>query len=233
MSDFSSEQGGHTLQEQQIHARSLQTDLINLGTGISQMTISAPSNAIASVVENAESKHNVDDYGRNIAALALSSTAPDGTNKNESHYCCICLEAYEEAHAAQEAHTAFEITACSHMVGKSCLSRWLNCPSPNANTCPYCRKQLFERPESQPSQIDTLEEVTQLWTRVEHTMAKLLQLCEQRRERFGCQGTIGGVLREFLKEVNYEFFLNDVGCCLEYVEGPEPWVLLRSVDWHA
>lgn len=210
--------------EQQIRARSLQTDLIDLLTRMDQMTISASSNVTTTALKNAESDHNVEDYGRDIPPRAIVSTALDGRN-NETN-CCICLEPYSEAHAA------FEITACQHVVGKACLSSWLNCTSLNANTCPHCRKSLFSRPESLPSQLNTLEVFTQLWTRVKQTMAQLVELCEQRQERSGYQATVGRFLRDLLNEVKYEFFLSDVNYCLEYLEGSPPWVLLRSVSWH-
>lgn len=244
--------------DQQIYAKSLQADLINTLTHIHQMSNFASSDITATAVENFISNHNVDDYGHELPPLdnaagldgairledgsglkaakrledaeASMGTSPDGTNNNESH-SCVCLEPYGEA------HTALEITACSHLVGKPCLTRWLNSTCPNANTCPYCRHPLSSRSNAQPSQIDTQDEGTQMWTQVEQTVAKLVrlcvQLCTQRREQYEGECTLGGVLEDVLNEVNFEFFLNDVGYCLEYMEATELWVLVRCVEWHS
>ena len=223
--------------EQQACIKLLQTDLTEYLTRIYRITTFASSPVTTTAVENAESDHNVDDYGCDVRAIG--STAPDGTD-NESH-CGICLEPYEEAHTedvhpeevqTEEVHIAFEIAACSHRVGKSCLSHWLNCTTPNANTCPYCRQTLFSRPEPQPPERNTLLEVMQLWIQVEQTITELMEFCEQWQDRLDCQAAIHGFLQDVLSEVNYDFFLNDVGYCLEYLEEPKPWVLVRSVDWH-
>lgn len=256
MADVSSECGSRVSQDldqaQQTRTRSLRTDLINLLTRMYHMTIFASSDVTDAAIEDADAAYNVDDYGRDISLLddaaglndsAALERAPrletaarfedKGTttstsldDRSDRAHCCICLELFSESHAA------FEIIACGHMVGKSCLSRWLNCTSPNANTCPCCRKQLFERPQPQPSHVSTLEEATQLWGEVEQTMAELLQLCEQRQRHFMPQVTIGALLVPVLNQVNYDLFLDDVGYFLEYEEGRVPSVLSHTVHWH-
>lgn len=79
------------------------------------------------------------------------------------------------------------------------------------------------------AQFQTLEAFNKLWDRVGQTMAHLEDLCEQRR--FGPQAATQFV-GDFLLEVNYECFLNDIGYCVKYAGAAPLAVRVRRVNWH-
>jgi hypothetical protein len=58
--------------------------------------------------------------------------------------CSICLEYINKEHKHE--------TGCTHIFHKSCINKWLE----QHNTCPNCRKELYEQKESEPD-VEDLE----------------------------------------------------------------------------
>lgn len=196
-------------------AASLQAELARLLTHIKH---SAWSNVH---FENIGPDHNVDDYGRDIYLRDCSYTQLD--DRDDKSRCCICLEPYTAA------HTAFEITACKgrHIVGKSCLSTWLNGTTLNANTCSQCRVELFERRALRPA----IEPNNEAYSRLLRALDTFRNLERLRNELFGPESA-AGFLWNVIYGVNYESFQNDTHLCLDHVDGPRPRLGIRGVSLH-
>lgn len=59
------------------------------------------------------------------------------------HDCYICndpLNVNIHTNATEKHHATVRIGVCGHMHGKECLSAWLD----TGNSCPTCKRQLFE-----------------------------------------------------------------------------------------
>lgn len=214
--------------EQQSCARKIRTEFIHVLTRMDELVASYWSNIRDTAIEIISTGRNVEDFGRDISPQETDNSALDGRN-DESH-CCVCLEPY------QAAHTPFEITACRHSVGKACLSAWLNCTSLNPNTCPCCRKELFQRLDlhlaaSMAAQFGD-PEWFELCIRISKAKRHFERLGELREQLLGHRAAV-----EFLgcivHEVNFEFFENDVNYCLEYVSESPQRVGIRIVNWHS
>ncbi|KAF1923633.1 uncharacterized protein M421DRAFT_310604 [Didymella exigua CBS 183.55] len=200
-------------------AKSLQAEIINVLTRTDQLRRYARSGV---TFENVGPDHNVNDYGRDVILHNSSSAVSDG--RDDRSRCCFCLEPYSTI------HTAFEITACAHSVGKACLSTWLNSSSLNANTCPHCREELFERRARRPAAHPNDGELEQLDTRFWREIDRLWELAKSRDE-LGPEAATR-FFRSVIAEINYTFFENDVSFCLEYVGGPRSTLNIQSGSWH-
>lgn len=112
-------------------------------------------------IEDSHAECDIDVYGRVLteselndmqAALKREAEQPNlamlDVHCDHRMRCAFCYEAYE-AH-----HSAFQLDACTHIVGRECMETWLGCPHRHGPTCPHCRQILFEVPET-PSTPDT------------------------------------------------------------------------------
>jgi hypothetical protein len=77
--------------------------------------------------------------------LGLEKVKPSETHMSQD--CSICTKslAVHHNHSSPQSklrgyHTAVRITSCGHMHGKNCLNAWLDV----GNTCPTCKRTLFE-----------------------------------------------------------------------------------------
>jgi hypothetical protein len=100
-------------------------------------------------LENVGADHDVDDFGRDVAARSVISTSGEVDENDHSQDCCICLEAYDT-----DLHPGFQVKECGHIIGKSCLATWLNSISKNSNLCPHCRSKLCERRPRRPKPLE-------------------------------------------------------------------------------
>ncbi|KAH6865803.1 hypothetical protein BKA58DRAFT_471741 [Alternaria rosae] len=67
------------------------------------------------------------------------------SHAHASQDCTICRHALalhltKSKSAESKLHSAVRITACGHMIGQECLDAWLDV----GNTCPTCKRLLFE-----------------------------------------------------------------------------------------
>jgi hypothetical protein len=128
-------------------------------------------------LENVGADHNVDDFGRDISNdSAVLSADDEGDANDRSQPCCICLDAYDI-----ELHPRFLLNACNHIIGKPCLTTWLNGISQNSNLCPHCRTKLCERRPRRPKPVDPAiaAEKARLWQRLvefSHLMMDMYRL---------------------------------------------------------
>ena len=82
------------------------------------------------------------------AAIDFLSTLPlvNLAQLPENHRDCeICFEGFSSIREQSE-NIALECAAslpCGHIIGRFCLARWVH-PCKNDNTCPFCRRKLFE-----------------------------------------------------------------------------------------
>ena len=111
---------------------SLQIEIVRQ---LTQLELLLPSPAKVMELENVGPDHNVNDFGRSLS-LTMATASDD---RDQSQRCYICLQVYTAL------HPAFTTTKCSHIIGKPCLTCWLNNTSRNANLCPHCRTPLCER----------------------------------------------------------------------------------------
>lgn len=100
----------------------------------------------------AASRARIDTFLESLPALSLTDLPEDNIE------CPICTEPYR---VSRNSDIPVRLP-CSHIVGKDCLSKWLNSSVRNANnnTCPLCRAILFNRysPTVEP-RIPTVHEV--------------------------------------------------------------------------
>lgn len=85
--------------------------------------------------------------------LGLEHIKP--THSHASQDCPICLDPLEvrPSHAkdtSSKLHPAVRIIACRHLLGKDCLDAWLQV----GNTCPTCKRFLFEATDDPITQRD-------------------------------------------------------------------------------
>lgn len=100
----------------------------------------------------AASRAKIDTFLESLPALSLADLPEDNME------CPICTEAYR---VSQDGDLPVKLS-CSHIIGKDCLSKWLNSSVRNANNnaCPKCRTVLFtrHRPVSEP-RVPTVQEI--------------------------------------------------------------------------
>ena len=100
-------------------------------------------------------------------------------------HCDICHEPFDEEHVATRIRG---LNQCQHIFGSTCLQKWIDSNSPQANSCPKCREVLFIQPAARTTFVagmrasnafnyleninslehrwlfvNTLREVTSLW----------------------------------------------------------------------
>lgn len=85
----------------------------------------------------AASRAKIDTFLESLPALSLADLPEDNME------CPICTEPYR---VSQDGDIPVRLS-CSHIIGKDCLSKWLNSSLRNANNdrCPTCRTVLFTR----------------------------------------------------------------------------------------
>jgi hypothetical protein len=198
----------------------LQADIIRILTRMDQMHTALWTDV---ELENVGPDHDVDDYGFEVTPRDSRSTTLDPYD--DTSHCCICLVPYTSA------HTAFEITACRHTVGKACLSTWLNGTSLNANTCPQCRAELFKRRDLQPVAHSNDAEFAQLDIELLRAMDIFGELERLQDEMFGPEAA-AEFFEKLTREINYNFFENDISFMVVSEDGTRPVLGVRRVDWH-
>ncbi|USP81474.1 hypothetical protein yc1106_08748 [Curvularia clavata] len=77
--------------------------------------------------------------------LGLEAIQPSPLHTSQD--CSICTKPLamqpspaQEEYSNSKLHAAVRITACSHIVGEECLDAWLD----TGNSCPICRRELFD-----------------------------------------------------------------------------------------
>lgn len=201
-------------------AQSLQGEIIHQLTCLKRLRDASSTDV---ELENVGADHNVDDHGHE-ASPRNSSIEPDECHQRRR--CCICLESYTAD------HPAFQITRCKHVVGKTCLSTWLNGTTLNANSCPHCRKVLCARRPRQPADFPGTDESNRIGTRLKCALELLGELERLQNEIFGAAAA-AEFLGKAIDGVNYEFFVNDIDYYLDYEAAPRPRWGVRMVDWHS
>jgi hypothetical protein len=185
-----------------------------------------PSPARDVQLENVGPDHTVDDYGHNVTTCESNAKSfPD--EYDHTNRCCICLEAYTTQ------HTAFLITQCKHIIGKSCLSQWLNSTWKNANLCPHCRTSLCERRARQPVDITSMmvSEQRYITDRLQRVIFMMGDVEMLYGELFGTNVAFE-LLKGAIDTLNYRLFENDIGFCLEYEAAAAFRWGVRRVNWH-
>ncbi|PVI01941.1 hypothetical protein DM02DRAFT_727501 [Periconia macrospinosa] len=84
---------------------------------------------------NLDSEDRRDLCTRFLSRLPVANRSVDGAYED-----CFCGEAYGSlCHAPL-------VLPCHHVFGRKCLREWIKSGNQNSNTCPMCRRELFERP---------------------------------------------------------------------------------------
>ena len=184
---------------------------------------------------------------------ALMNESDDGYDDEDSEdrRCSICIEPY-----IIDTHRAFRLTACGHVFGKNCLSRWVNSIARNANTCPQCRTVLCKsnhrtvtifvcaannstgvrRPRRPVGAIDihtfpAMPDQTAL-------LARLNRIVRRFRHLAYAYGTLWGsnpreaFYDSCFTELNYFFFNQNLGWHVFVDELSEMGWRMRRVGWH-
>ena len=127
------------------------------------------------------------------AVKYLSELVPVAVNdlEEEYHTCGICQEV---CNTGDDSEQACIVGPCGHMLGRSCLSRWVMPEGrrPN-NTCPLCRAVLFEDDTPDPTNefddvnregpvfnIEQLRELARLDAIVDAIIEQIQEECEER-----------------------------------------------------
>lgn len=180
-------------------------------------------------LENVGPDHNVNHFGRDVPQDTEPLAGMDKPDANDpSIRCCICLDGYNAA-----THPGFLVSRCKHIIGKPCLSTWLNSTSGNSNLCPYCRTQLCERRRRRPK--PTISATTTEQHALVHRLDGALDLMEDIGrlfdEIFGHSAVAGRWLDAAIEELNRRLFEGGLGFGFmsDGFEGIG-W-RLRRVDW--
>ena len=80
---------------------------------------------------------------------------------DDCHSCDICMEPFDSSSSAEEPESPVKLP-CGHVMGRSCISKWLT--SSSNNSCPLCRRVLFDPEAPEPR----LTEVLLDWLDVTH-----------------------------------------------------------------
>lgn len=200
---------------------------------LSRLEVLLP-NATADVeLENVGPDHDVNHFGRDVSQhtkfLADDMVKPDEPDENDpSIRCCICLDTYNTT-----THPGFLVSRCNHIIGKPCLSTWLNSTSCNSNLCPYCRAQLCERRTRRPRHplSATTAEQHALVDRLHRAMDLLEDVARLFDEIFQTRVTEGQWFDDAMEALNRSLFESGMG--FGFVsDGFERVVWrLRRVDW--
>jgi hypothetical protein len=59
--------------------------------------------------------------------------------------CAICHDGFSATHKPTRTGPT---SKCSHIFGDKCLRKWSKSGNEQANTCPLCREELFEKPKA-------------------------------------------------------------------------------------
>ena len=101
---------------------------------------------------SAASRAKIDTFLESLPALSLADLPEDNVE------CPICTENYR---VSQNGDIPVRLP-CSHIIGKDCLSKWVNSSVRNANNnlCPTCRTVLFtrHRPVVEP-RVPTVQDI--------------------------------------------------------------------------
>ncbi|KAJ4300743.1 hypothetical protein N0V90_002831 [Kalmusia sp. IMI 367209] len=175
-----------------------------------------PSPASPTVPKDTVTTTPVDDYG---------------------HYqlCCICFEPYSDT------HQAFILGPCSHVVGKLCLSNWVNSTTGNANLCPQCRAPLCtRRPRRALPIVPTLEKPTMSasWTRsiLQERLHCATELYVELGNVFGSlwgPGSQDKFFDECMRYLNERFFLGDMRFSVVLDQTSAVQWRLQRANWHS
>ncbi|PSN74930.1 hypothetical protein BS50DRAFT_479998 [Corynespora cassiicola Philippines] len=61
--------------------------------------------------------------------------------------CIVCTETFSSTHQPVALR-------CNHILGYSCLKKWIRSGHGNTNACPFCRQVIFETPKSRDTSFD-------------------------------------------------------------------------------
>ncbi|KAF1843743.1 uncharacterized protein K460DRAFT_287338 [Cucurbitaria berberidis CBS 394.84] len=115
---------------------------------LTRLEVLLPNTQIDVELENVGPDHSVDDFGREVLQQIKFFADTDADANDHAVRCCICLDGYDA-----KTHTGFLVAQCGHIIGKPCLSTWLNSIAKNSNLCPCCRTRLCERRHRRPKPL--------------------------------------------------------------------------------
>ncbi|KAF2255120.1 hypothetical protein BU26DRAFT_559741 [Trematosphaeria pertusa] len=71
----------------------------------------------------------------------------------ECGLCGVCQEGFNDS-----PHGIVRISTCTHLFHRNCLLKWFNSTHSKRNTCPACRKLLFQLSNLTPEDIEAFAE---------------------------------------------------------------------------
>ncbi|KAF9700118.1 hypothetical protein EKO04_001313 [Ascochyta lentis] len=94
-------------------------------------------------------------FASKAALMALGLEAVTPSNAHMYQDCCICkdplhINIHTAVSPSDAHHPAVRIIACGHMHGKECLEAWLDA----GNSCPTCKRMLFDKSGHAVNQAD-------------------------------------------------------------------------------
>jgi hypothetical protein len=191
-------------------------------------------------LENVGPDHEVNDFGSDVAAtdpavselkgiLCKALNLKTDDKLDHTQRCCICLDDYTT-------HQAVKLFLCNHVIGKDCLSTWLNSTMENSNQCPFCRTALCARRARQPStraadlcNVELNAMIARI--RVELQLIADIDYLANTIYNGGDKATVGAWIADVNREMNRHFFENHVPLAWRRIPEVRAGWELVTINW--